>query len=87
MTLYAVLVLVGVHLTPYTYVRGNELVLQRALNIAILLGLVSVLVGILFCTACSWLKVEPPPRLVNFTVLAIVVFAFIFVLSPAIGAA
>jgi hypothetical protein len=85
LTLYSILVFT--RCLPYVGMRGFELALSWAQNVAVLFALLSVLAGILISFVCSWIRVEPPPRLVYFICLAIVVFVFNFAFLPAISVA
>jgi hypothetical protein len=71
---------------PAAVVRGYELVLERAGNIASLGALLSAFIGGAVCLGCLWSKVEPPAVLVRCTLIAILLSAFTLLFLPAIAA-
>jgi hypothetical protein len=72
---------------PAAVVRGYELVLERAENVATLTALLSVFVGVVLCIGCLWSKLEPPGVLVWCTLIAILLCAFTLLFLPAIAVA
>jgi uncharacterized membrane protein YoaK (UPF0700 family) len=76
---------VGCYL-PAAVVRGYELVLGRAEDIASLGALLLAFIGGAACLGCLWSKVEPPAVLVRCTLIAILLFAFTLLFLPAIAA-
>ena len=67
---------------PSAVVRGYELVLERAENVATLAALLSVFVGVALCLGCLWSK--PPGVLVCCTLIAILLCSFTVLFLPAI---
>jgi hypothetical protein len=69
---------------PAAVVRGYELVLEQAENVATLAALLSVFVGVALCVGCLWSKLEPPDVLVCCTLIAVLLCAFTLLFLPAI---
>jgi len=76
---------VGCYL-PAPVLRGYELVLARAENVASLGVLLSAFIGGAICVGCVWSKVEPPGVLVRCTLIAILLCAFTLLFLPAVAA-
>jgi hypothetical protein len=70
---------------PVAVIRGYELVLVRAENVATLAALLSVFVGVALCVGCLWSKLEPPDVLVRCTLIAVLLCAFTLLFLPAIA--
>jgi hypothetical protein len=65
-------------------IRGSELVLAKAEDIAVWSAVLSLLVGGLMCGGCLWSKAEPSDLLVNRTLIAVVLCIFTIATLPAI---
>jgi hypothetical protein len=70
---------------PVAVVRGYELVLERAGDIAMWGTLLTAAIGIALCLGCFRCKVEPPDVLARCTLIAILLCAFTLFLMPAIA--
>lgn len=73
---------------PYfsaTTVRGNELVLERAQNVATIGALLLTIVGGSLCFGLLWREMEPPSLLVRGVLISVVLFAFTLLFLPAIS--
>ncbi len=85
-TFFCIAALVWANL-PRRYTEGYELTIWRVDSIAILSSLASVLVGCALCVACVYSNRDLPASLLRRTLVALLVFAFVLLLMPAIATA
>lgn len=77
----------AVCIVPLTEMRHYELALARAETLAASSAFLLWVGGGVTCFACLCCQVEPPPRLVRFTLVAMLLFAFVMLCFPAIAVA
>jgi hypothetical protein len=70
-------------LSPAAF-RGNELVLGRVGDLAILGDLLSVLIGVMICAVCLWFKFKTPELLIRCTLGSLLLCVLTLVFLPAI---
>jgi len=82
-TLFCIAAVAGGSL-PRRHIRGYELAVERAENVAVLSALMAILIGCSICAACLLSKADPPALLLRRTLAAMLVFAFVLLFLPAL---